>query len=153
MVGVKVTKANSLGYLSDQFGNPFIRGKLISNAPTYLAGNVAIGTATGAANAYAQSQMTNNSSELGNIASSITGSQGKFVAGSAMSNAASEVQQWWNDRIEQSFDAIYVAPTNAKDEFINIAVNFAKEIHIDYNPTGRKLSYAHNNSDDDIELD
>jgi hypothetical protein len=137
------TKANSLGYLSDQYGNPFIRGKLITNAPSYLAGNVALGAGVGAANAYGQSQTT-NSSYMGGSSSSVTGSPGKFIAGQAMSNAATGVQQWWHDREEQSFDAVYVSPSDDKGNDIQIAVNFAKEIHIDYDPKGRKLNYAHN---------
>jgi hypothetical protein len=139
------TKANSLGYLSDKYGNPFIRGKLITNAPAYLSGSVAIDAGVGAANAYSQSQTTNSNSLLGS-SSTVTGSQGKFVAGQAMSSAANGVQQWWHDREEQSFDAIYVAPADDKGTFVEIAVNFAKEIHIDYDPKGRKLNYAHDNN-------
>jgi hypothetical protein len=139
------TKANSLGYLSDKYGNPFIRGKLITNAPTYLSGSVAIDAGVGAANAYTQSQTTSTNSLLGSN-STVTGSQGKFVAGQAMSSAANGVQQWWHDREEQSFDAIYVAPADGRGSFTEIAVNFAKEIHIDYDPKGRKLNYAHNNN-------
>lgn len=129
------TKSNSLGYLSDQYGNPFIRGKLITNAPAYLAGKVAMGGAVGVANAYAQSQTSEKNM--------VTGSHTKFVLGQAGSSATSEAQQWLNDRVEQSFDAIYVAPSDEAG-FVEIAVNFAKEIHIDYDPKGRKLNYAHN---------
>jgi len=134
------TKSNSLGYLSDKYGNPFIRGKLITNAPAYLSGNVAIGAATGAANAYAASQTASSDTTFG-TSTVVTGSQGKFVAGQALSNSAAQVQQWWHDREEQSFDAVYVAPTNDKGEYIEIAVNFSKEIHIDYDTKGRKLNY------------
>jgi hypothetical protein len=141
------TKSNSLGYLSDQYGNPFIRGKLITNAPTFLAGNVAMSAGVGAANAYAESQTTNSSSD-GTITSAVTGSQNKFILGQSTSSAANEVQQWWHDRTEQSFDAIYVAPTDEKKNYVEIAVNFAKEIHIDYDPRGRKLNYAHNVNND-----
>jgi hypothetical protein len=130
------TKQNALGYLSDPQGNPFFRGKLISNAPAFLAGNVALGAAVGAANVYSQAQTTNQSSILGQVTSTVTGSPGKFVAGEAVMNAASSAQQWWHDREEQSFDAIYVAPGQ------KIVVNFAKEISIDYNPEGRKIVYA-----------
>jgi hypothetical protein len=137
------TKSNSLGYLSDKYGNPFIRGMLITNAPAYLSGSVAIDAGVGAANAYAQTQTTNSNSLLGSTMA-VTGSQGKFVAGQAMSNAANGVQQWWHDREEQSFDAIYVSPADVKGSYVEIAVNFAKEIHIDYDPKGRKLNYAHN---------
>jgi hypothetical protein len=136
------TKENSLGYLSDQYGNPFIRGKLITNAPAFVAGNVALGAAVGAAGAYGQSQTT-NSSYLGGSNTAVTGSPKKFIAGQALSNAASGGQQWWHDREEQSFDAIYVSPADNKGVDVQIAVNFAKEIHIDYDPTGRKLNYAH----------
>jgi len=136
------TKSNSLGYLSDKFGNPFIRGKLITNAPTYLTGSVALGAAAAGANAYAQAQTTNNQ-VLGGTSESVTGSQQKFVEGQMMSGAANQAQRWWNDREEQSFDAIYVAPMDDKENYVEIAVNFAKEIHIDYDPKGRKLNYAH----------
>ena len=136
------TKSNSLGYLSDKYGNPFIRGKLITNAPAYLSSGIAINAGVGAANAYGQSQTTNSTSLLGS-SSAVTGSQNKFIAGQAMSSAANGIQQWWHDREEQSFDAIYVAPADDKETFTEIAVNFAKEIHIDYDPKGRKLNYAH----------
>ncbi len=137
------TKANSLGYLSDAYGNPFIRGRLISNAPAYLAGNVALSAATGAASAYAAAQTTSHESLLGNTATSITGSEGQFLKGQAVANATQEARAWWHDREEQSFDAIYVAPLDDQSHFVEIAVNFAKEIHIDYDPQGRKLNYAH----------
>jgi hypothetical protein len=141
------TKSNSLGYLSDKYGNPFIVGqKFITNAPAYLAGNIALDASVGAANAYSQSQTTSSNNILGGSASSVTGSQSKYVAGQALSNAASGAQQWWHDREEQSFDAVYVAPTDAKGNFVEIAVNFSKEIHIDYDPKGRKLNYAHDNN-------
>lgn len=130
------TKENALGYLSDPRGNPFISGKLITNAPTYLSGNILLGAAQGAASAYAQEQTTSQTTPFGSSTSTITGSPGKYVLGQAGVNATSQAQQWWHDREEQSFDAIYVP---SGDE---IVVNFAKEIPIDYNPVGRKIAYA-----------
>ena len=62
----RYTKENALGYLSDATGNPFIRGKLITNAPAYVGINVALGAAQGAANAFAQSQTTSNIDSTGN---------------------------------------------------------------------------------------
>ncbi len=139
----KFTKDSALGYLSDKFGNPFIRGKLITNAPTYLGINVALGAAQGAASAYAQSQTTSNSNLIGSTTSSVTGSPSAYVAGQAAGNAAAQVQQWWHDRETQSFDAVYVPTVDEKtNEPIFIAVNFAKEIPIDYDPAGRRIFYA-----------
>ena len=139
----KFTKDDALGYLSDKYGNPFIRGKLITNAPTYLSMDVALGAAQGAASAYAQSQTTTNSTLVGTATSTVTGSPGAYVAGQAANNAANQVQQWWHDREQQSFDAVYVPTVDEKtQEPIFIAVNFAKEIRIDYDPQGRKILYT-----------
>lgn len=137
----KFTKDNALGYLSDQYGNPFIRGQLITNAPAYLGGNVALGAATGAANAYAQAQVGHQSLPLGGTDSTVTGSVGKYIAGQSLSNATTQVQQWWLDREQQSFDAIYVPTTDDKGAAVEITVNFTKEIPINYDPNGRKLAY------------
>lgn len=137
------TKSNSLGYLSDKYGNPFISGRLITNAPAYLGGNIALGMGVGAASAYAQSQTTTSTSFLGNTNNAVTGSPAKFVAGQAAAGGLTEAEQWWHDRAAQSFDAVYVPPMDSCGEYVEIAVNFAKEIHIDYNPKGRKLNYAH----------
>jgi uncharacterized protein YgiM (DUF1202 family) len=143
----KFTKDSALGYLSDQFGNPFIRGKLITNAPAYVGANVLLGAAQGAANAYAQSQTTSNSNLIGGTSSSVTGSPTAYVAGQAAGNATTQVAQWWHDREAQSFDAVYVPTVDEKTNTpIFIAVNFSKEIQIDYNPQGRKIVYERKNS-------
>jgi hypothetical protein len=134
------TKENALGYLSDPHGNPFISGQLITNAPTYLGGNVLLGAAQGAASAYAQEQTTSQTSVLGASTSTVTGSPSKFVLGQAGVNAAGEAQKWWADREQSSFDAVYV-PSGKE-----IVVNFAKEILIDYDPQGRKLAYENTTS-------
>jgi regulator of replication initiation timing len=143
----KFSKDAALGYLSDKFGNPFIRGELITNAPAYLGMNVALGAAQGAAAAYAQSQTTSSNNLIGTTTSSVTGSPGAYVGGQAAGNAAAQVQQWWHDRETQSFDAVYVPTIDKKTkEPIFIAVNFAKEIPIDYNPEGRKIIYGHSHN-------
>lgn len=137
------TKDNALGYLSDKFGNPFIRGHLITNAPAFLTGNVLLSAGAGAANAYAQMQTTNQTNIMGSTTSTVTGSPGKFVAGQSISEGANEAQQWWHDREENSFDAVYVAIVGEDGNPTEIAVNFSKEIKIDYDPNQRKIFYVH----------
>lgn len=140
----KFTKDSALGYLSDKFGNPFIRGKLITNSPAYLGIGIALGAVQGAASARAQSQTTSNSNLMGTTTMSVTGSPSSYVTGQAMGNAAMQAQQWWHDREAQSFDAVYVPTVDEKTkEPIFIAVNFAKEITIDYDPDGRKIMYGY----------
>ena len=137
-------KSNSLGYLSDKYGNPYIPGlKFITNAGMYMAMKGVMNATAGAANAYSLSQTTTASSPIGGTSTTaVTGSQGKFILGQAASSAASGSQQWIDDRESQSFDAVYVAPTDGKGHYIEVAINFSKEIHIDYNPKGRKINYA-----------
>lgn len=143
----RYTKENALGYLSDDTGNPFIRGKLITNAPAYVGVNVALGAAQGAANAFAQSQTTSSIGSMGNTTSAVTGSVGAFVGGQSASQAMGQVQQWWHDREENSFDAVYVPTVDPKTQKPQtVVVNFAKEIHIDYDLTGRKIVYAGKNN-------
>lgn len=150
----RYTKENALGYLSDATGNPFIRGKLITNAPAYVGVNVALGAAQGAANAFAQSQTTANTNNVGTSTSTVTGSVGAFVAGQSTSSAMGQVQQWWHDREEQSFDAVYVPTVNPKThQPQTVVVNFTREIHIDYDPQARKLFYAQKNAFNSHALD
>jgi regulator of replication initiation timing len=143
----RYTKENALGYLSDATGNPFIRGKLITNAPMYIGTNIALGAAQGAANAYAQSQTTAGTTSLGTAISTVTGSTGAFIAGQSASNGMSQVQQWWHDREEQSFDAVYVPTVDPHThQYQTVVVNFTKEIHIDYDLHGRKIDYVQKNN-------
>ena len=137
------TKENALGYLSDEYGNPAIRGQLITNAPAYLGINVALGAAEGAANAYASAQTTTSSSLIGQNTQAVTGSQSAYVAAQALSHSTQSVQAWWHDRVENSFDAVFVPTLKPNGEPQRIVVNFAKEIAIDYNPDGRKITYAY----------
>ena len=137
----KFTKDNALGYLSDKFGNPFIRGELISNAPEYLGTKVGLSVASGFATAYAQDQTTNQMNLVGGAASTVTGSAKKFMMGQGMASGANAASQWFDDRAQSSFDAIYVPTIDSQGQPIEIAVNFSKEITINYDPNGRKVNY------------
>ncbi len=138
------TKENAIGFLSDPHGNPFIHGKLITNAPSYLTGNILLSAGQGAAGAYVKMQTTDQTSAFGLTSSTVAGSPWKYVLRQSGVNAANEAQQWWHDREENSYDAIYV-PSGQK-----VVVNFAKQTAIDYNPKGRKLDYENANHADAI---
>lgn len=136
----KFTKENALGYLTDEYGNP-IQGTLISNAPEYLGTKVGLGLASGFATAYAQSQVNSQSNPLGGATSTVTGSPGKFMLGQGLANGTNQASSWFEDRAESSFDAIYVPTIDKEGRPVEISVNFAKEIPINYDPTGRKVTY------------
>jgi hypothetical protein len=138
--GSSSSNTTSLGYLSTRTGNPCITGHFYTNAPTYLTGNVLLGAAQGAAGAYSASQTTSSTTPLGGSTSTVTGSPNKYVLGQAGVGAASQVQQWWAQREQNSFDAVYVAPNQP------VVANITQEISIDYNPMGRKVAYDNSTS-------
>lgn len=126
---------SSLGYLSTPIGNPCINGKYYGNAPEFLMGTMGLGFAQGAANAYSQTQLTNSTNVFGGTTSTVTGVPWKFVAGQAGANGMSAAAQWWAQREQDSFDAIFVPSNQA------VVVNITKEIPIDYNVNNRKVFY------------
>ena len=131
------TSRRGLGWLSDEWGNPCIKGELITNAPAYLASMVALGTAEGYARAYAENETTTVvSGDTGTITSATTGDPYKKAGGDAIAGGVSEVTDWLKARQKDSFDAIFV-PSGTK-----VAVHIDIALEIDYEPNGRKLVYG-----------
>jgi integrating conjugative element protein (TIGR03752 family) len=86
------TNENSLGFITDSYGNPFIKGELITNAPKVLGTTIALNAAKGAASAYAQSQVTTQSNNpLGNTSSQVTGNIKDFLLGKAAEDSSQAV--------------------------------------------------------------
>ncbi len=134
--------SNALGWISDAYGNPCLDGKFYTNAPKYLAIDMGLNAASGAADAYSNSETTTLASG-DSLITGVTGSSGKYVLGQALSNSTKDTSDWIQNRLSQSFDAVVVKPTNPDGSFKQIAIHFQHEIDIDYNPTGRKIRYAH----------
>lgn len=132
---------STLAWLSDPHGNPCISGKFYTNVSKHLAGTVLLGASQGAAGALSTSQTSNSLNPLGGTNTAVTGSTGGFVFGQSAKTASHEVQQWWRDRVGLTFDAVYV-PAGQK-----IVVNITRNIAIDYDPQGRKVTYEHKNED------
>lgn len=133
----------AIGVLFDDAGNECIEGKLITNAPEYITTNVLMGSAIGAANAYAQSQVTTSDNASGSN-QSVTGSNGSYVMGNGLSNGLVSAQGKINELWENSFDAIYVGLGR------KMHVEITKEIAIDYDMKNRKVSYE--NQDEILEV-
>jgi len=143
-------KEQSLGWLSDPFGNPCIPGKFYSNAPKLVARHVLLSGAEGATQAFSRTQMTNTTTPLGGAMQNLTGSQGQYLLGQAAANALAESKNWWEERSNQSFDAIYISAGKA------VVLNISKPIEINYNKKGRRVNYENeiqNNAIIDSDLD
>ncbi len=124
-----------LGELSTPNGNPCIPGKFYTNAPQHLGTIGALGAAEGAATAYAESQVKTRENPMGGSSRTVEGSPTKYVLGQAGKQVAGDVKQWWLDRQQSSFDAVYT-PAGTP-----VVININQQVDIDYDFQGRKTSY------------
>ena len=110
-------------------------GRLITNAPTFLTQRIAALAVETAGTTYAASQFSTSVTPLGGTASNLTGDLGEVLLGRTVSSGASEIRRWLEDRQKNSFDAIFVEPGE------ELALHINEELHIDFDPTGRKLRH------------
>jgi len=130
-----IGQVNKLAWLSDEFGNPCIAGKFVTNAPAYLTDIVGLKTLSIAAQASALAQTSSSVSPLGST-SSVTGSKGSYVMGQAAGAGVDEVSNWITKRLNNSFDAV-VTPAGGR-----IVLHIEQEIAIDKAHEARLLDYA-----------
>ena len=135
----------SLGYLTNPFGNPCIHGKYFTNAPRVLAAMMVAGGTQGVGSALSQWQMTTMNGANG-ITQSPTGSFGRFAAGGALSEGSVKVADWLEKRIQGSFDMVFVpasVKTGSGYRPNHVSLHLTKTINLDKQPNGRVLDYGH----------
>jgi integrating conjugative element protein (TIGR03752 family) len=125
-----------LGWISDDRGMPCVSGERITNAASFLSKRIAITAAQAAAEAAAAAQTTTGVSAEGTGTSRVTGDIGPYVLGKSVAGGTEEISRWLLERERQSFDAVFVPPG------VRLAVHVDQELHIDYDPSGRKLSHV-----------
>lgn len=125
--------AEGLGYLSDPWGKPCIKGVLISNATEYLRDRMIAAGAAATASAAAATQTTTIRDSTGGVSTAVTGSQGDFIAGQTGMATLNELADYLRDRMDQAVDIVYL------DAGKDVVIHVEKEIQIDYDPAGRKL--------------
>ena len=130
---------NALGYLSDQYGNPCMNGKYITDAPKVIASLASLGAVAGAGGAIAQAQETTlvsaeQSTKL------LNGSVGKYAVGYGIGNGAQQALNWYKSRVNDIFDAIFI-PSSQHHRPTRMVFNVTKTIPIDLQKNGRTLSY------------
>lgn len=130
-----VTQSNKLAWISDEYGNPCIDGKFVTNAPSYLTDMVALKTLSIAAQASALAETTTSDSALGST-TSVTGNKGAYALGQAAGAGVNEVSNWIMRRLNNSFDAV-ITPAGGR-----LVVHFEQEIAIDKAPDARKLDFG-----------
>ncbi|MEW8027957.1 MAG: TIGR03752 family integrating conjugative element protein [Candidatus Thiodiazotropha endolucinida] len=127
--------AKPLGWISDEQGIPCITGERKTNAPAFLSQRIGVMAIQAAAEAAANAETTSVVSNAGSVTSSVSGDTGRFVLGKTISGGSEEVSKWLLERQSQSFDAVFV-PAG-----IRIAIHVDRELPIDFDTTGRKLTH------------
>ena len=127
---------NDLGFISDEYGNPCIPGKFVTNAPSYLADLSMLKGLDVAAQAYSDAQRTvSQNFATQSQTSTITGSTGGFAMAQAASGATDEIVKWMVSRLKNSFDAV-ITPAGK-----SIVFHLDRELQIDKAPDARKIVY------------
>ena len=126
---------NGIGWISDEYGNPCIKGDLKTNVPQAIRRSVVAGTFAGLAQGYADAQSTRSTDSSGTTSTTVTGDAAEYALASAASEAISESNQWLQRHLSQSFDAIYV-PAGRE-----VVIHIEQQVLIDEQPDGRRLDH------------
>ena len=135
-----ITSGKTIGYLTDPYGDPCIKGRLYSNGNAQLRKSILANMASGAANAYAQTQVTTLTDGASNIASAVTGNDTKFVTGSAIAAGAQSVADILKNQEFDSWDQV-VVPVGT-----SVSINIDQQLDIDNATYLRKLVYGQENN-------
>ncbi len=131
----------NLGYLTDPWGKPCIRGQLFDNAGRYLKDRGLAAFLDGLAHAYANAQVTTDRSVYG-LNSYVSGNTYEYAAAQGLSGTAAEIADYVRERASDAFDVVYVPPGQGVQIFVEA------EIPIDYDTAGRQLQYAYGGEGD-----
>jgi len=124
-----------LGWISDDRGIPCVSGERKSNAPAFLSQRIGAMALQAAAQAAAAAETTATVNEAGSASSSVTGNSGAYVLGT-LAGGSDELAKWLLERQAQSFDAVFVPAGTT------LALHVDRELAIDLDPNGRRLSHA-----------
>lgn len=136
---------NAIGYISNAYNNPCIKGQYHTDAPKVIASLASMGALSGAGGAIAKSQTENVSNiQQGTSGSVFTGNLAKYAGGLAVGQGSSEALDWYKSRIKNINDIVYV-PSTKHHKPRRFIFNVTRTIKIDLNQKGRKLSYDQEN--------
>lgn len=138
--GAGLASTQKIGWISDKRGVPCITGKRISNAPSYLSTTVGLKALEIGAKAAALSQTTTTANPFGGASSAVTGNTTDFILGSTVAGGVNEISDWIKQRLNNSFDAVYVEPG------FEVAVHIDQELQLDKAPDARRLDYGRVNA-------
>jgi integrating conjugative element protein (TIGR03752 family) len=131
--------SSNLGWISDEYGVPCIKGEKISNAGPVLAKRVMAGALTSGADTYARAQQDTVITGSG-VAVDIEDAN-KYATYNALSGGARELERHFDKRMAQIFDAIYVANGT------KVMIHIEDVIEINRDSNNRKVRYENEKND------
>ena len=131
--------SQSLGWISDAYGNPCIPGERKSNAGSFILQQSLLNTSSAASDTAASLETTQSLSPTGAIQSFISGDTSRYVLGKTLAGGLRSTSNWLTQRAEQEFDAVLL-PSGYQ-----VAIHVDQEIQINYDRNGRKLKHDQEN--------
>lgn len=133
---IHTVSEDGLGSISNPVGLPCVPGERISNATAFLIGRLFAAGASSLSGAIAKAETEEDPGEDGGeVATNIVGDAATFAAFETAQGAADELGEFLEERQAEAFDAILVR-SGAK-----VAIHIEKEVEINYDPKGRKVSH------------
>lgn len=134
---------SSFGYLSSPDGNPCIAGEYHGNEDKVLMGGMALSFTQAYAKSLSNAEYQTNTTAEGNAIRQLVGDGTKAAVGEGLNGAASNLQDWWNRRIKNAFDFIWVSNWNAQTQQARqVVINITEPIAIDHQVDARKVDYT-----------
>lgn len=133
--GQGASNGQAIGWLSDPWGKPCIRGKYIDNASQYIKSRGAAAFLEAAAEGLAQGQVSYGRDSEGGLSAMLSGDVWQFVFGRGVSGTAAEYAKYVQERTANAIDVIYV------EQGQSVQIMLDKQIPIDYDAKARKVNY------------
>ena len=137
---VEGTRQKPLAEIVTPTGSNCIPGEYVSNTAKYIAMFGLGGGIAGLGEAIANNESVTSVTSSGSILSRVDGDAGKFLAGKALSEGAQQAARIIESEYNNSFASV------VKEPGIPINMMALRQIAIDYDVNGRKVSYV--NPDD-----
>lgn len=136
-----------IGYIANPQGIPCIPGKRITDAHKQLFTMGMLGAAKSYFDAKAAAETTTNDNSLGGGSTSVTGDKEAFVNNQTYADSMTTVMDFYNKRMRDTFDVIYVDPAQ------KVMLHFTRELRVDYRSDARKVTYAFGGNRNDFSMD
>jgi integrating conjugative element protein (TIGR03752 family) len=140
----------TLGFLSDPYGNTCISGQYLTDAPKVITNMAVLGGTAATAGALSSAQMTTMSNAF-QANSQLTGNVAKYMGGAFVNGASQKALDWYTTRVADVFDAVFIPATfkntvTQQVEVMQMVFHVEQTIPVDLDKKGRTLRYELFNS-------